>query len=65
MESSTEHNTEPQELLAIGEAAEYLNVSAQTLRRWDKQGKLSPLRLKTNGYRRYTKEQLDSALQVQ
>lgn len=31
-------------LLSIGEAAEYLNVSIDTLRRWEKRGKIEPLR---------------------
>ena len=30
-------------LLKIGEAAQYLNVSQDTLRKWDKANKLKPL----------------------
>ena len=30
-------------ILKIGEAAEYLNVSIDTLRKWDKSNKLKPL----------------------
>jgi excisionase family DNA binding protein len=42
---------------AIGEAAEYLNVSVDTLRRWDASGKLKALR-SLGGHRYYPKEQL-------
>ena len=33
-----------QELLTIGQAAEYLGVSLNTLRRWDESGKLVAIR---------------------
>lgn len=48
--------------LGITEAAEYLRVSASTLRRWEKKGFLIPERTPT-GIRRYTKQQLDAVLQ--
>ncbi len=41
------------EYLSVHEAAEYLNVSTQTLRRWDASGKLKPVRHPVNGYRYY------------
>jgi excisionase family DNA binding protein len=41
----------------IGEAAEYLQVSVDTLRRWDASGKLKALR-SSGGHRYYPKEQL-------
>ena len=47
--------------IGIGEAAKYLGVSKDTLRRWDKSGKLVPKRSPTNR-RYYTKEQLDAAI---
>lgn len=47
--------------VSIGEAAKYLGVSRDTLRRWEKRGKLTPLRSPTNR-RYYTKTQLDEAL---
>jgi DNA-binding transcriptional MerR regulator len=50
------------EYLGITEAAEYLRVSASTLRRWEKKGFLVPERTPT-GIRRYTKQQLDSVMQ--
>lgn len=43
---------------AIGEAAEYLQVSVDTLRRWDASGKLKALR-SSGGHRYYPKEQLE------
>ena len=42
----------------IKQFAELLNVSKQTLRNWDKIGKLSPIKLKS-GHRRYTIEHLN------
>jgi DNA-binding transcriptional MerR regulator len=49
------------EYLGISEAAEYLRVSASTLRRWEKKGFLIPERTPT-GIRRYTRQQLDNVL---
>jgi len=45
-------------VIAIGEAASYLGISRDTLRRWEKRGRLKALRSPTNR-RYYTKEQLD------
>lgn len=45
-------------LLKIDEASEYLNVSCDTLRRWDRSGKLKPLKT-TGGHRRYDTDDLD------
>ena len=42
----------------IKEAAEYLGVHPESLRRWEKQGLISPMRT-PGGYRIYTQEQLD------
>lgn len=47
--------------LGIIEAAKYLGVSRNTLRRWEDAGAITPLRTPTNA-RRYTKEQLDALL---
>ena len=35
---------------------EILGVTAQTLRNWDKEGKLKPSYVKSNGYRYYSEE---------
>ena len=45
-------------LLNIKEAAAYLNVHPDTLRRWDEKGKLNSLTTE-GGHRRYTQEQVD------
>ncbi len=46
------------ELLQIKEAAKFLKVTGQTLRNWDKQGKLKPHRHPMNNYRLYKKSDL-------
>lgn len=42
----------------LSEVADVLSVSKETLRRWDKSGKLPSLRQPINGYRVYSKESL-------
>lgn len=46
------------ELLNIAQAAKYLNVSIDTLRLWDKNGNLKPLKT-PGGHRRYDKSTLN------
>ena len=46
------------QLYTIKEFAQKLNVHQQTLRRWDKLGKLKPIKL-PSGHRRYTQEMFD------
>lgn len=46
------------EVLTIKEAARVLDVSEQTLRRWDKAGKLRAKRHPMNGYRLYLRRQI-------
>lgn len=56
-------NTEIEELLTIDQAAKILKVSAQTLRRWDKQGILKAVRVGTRrgvGDRRYRKKDVEA-----
>lgn len=48
--------SETGELLTIKAAADALGVSEQTLRRWDRAGKLRPVRHPMNGYRLYRRE---------
>ena len=48
-----------QELITISKAAEILGVSIDTLRRWDKDGKLSPVKTSSAGYRLYSKSQIE------
>ncbi len=45
--------------LAVTEAAEYLGVSPQTLRRWDLEGKLKSVRHPTSKYRYYKRADLE------
>lgn len=45
-------------LLTIRQAAEVLNVHVETLRRWDKSGKLKAIRVNERGDRRYKREDI-------
>lgn len=49
-------------LLSISEAAKILNVSIMTLRRWDEDGRLVPLRKSQKGHRYYRKEDVQILL---
>jgi DNA-binding transcriptional MerR regulator len=48
--------------LNVTQAAKYLGVCSETLRRWDRSGKLTPSRHPINGYRLYDKAMLDQVL---
>jgi excisionase family DNA binding protein len=48
------------EYLDIKQAAAYLSVHPQTLRRWEQQGLIRPARIGPARRRRYTKQQLDA-----
>ena len=48
----------------IHETAEKLGVTAQTLRNWDKSGKLKPSHRSVNGYRYYSEDSLNALLGV-
>lgn len=50
--------TEP-EFLTIQEAAQYVGVSTQTLRRWDVEGKVKSVRHPTNRYRYFNQADLE------
>jgi hypothetical protein len=50
---------EKDELLPIDSAATLLGVSQQTLRLWEKSGKLLPSERTTGGHRRYLKSEID------
>lgn len=47
------------DFLSVKDAADYVGVSSQTLRRWDESGKLSPIRHPANGYRYYRRSDLE------
>lgn len=49
---------------SINEFSKILGVSAQTLRNWDKNGKLNPHHTSTNGYRYYLQEQLNQVINI-
>jgi excisionase family DNA binding protein len=48
--------------LRIREAAAYLGVSPNTLRNWGRGGKLAERRHPMNGYRLYSRKELDELL---
>lgn len=48
--------------MTIGDAAEYLGVSKDTLRRWDRAKKLVARRNPMSRYRLYSKKDLDDLL---
>lgn len=50
---------ESAEFLQVGEAANYLGVSTQTLRRWDREGKLAAVRRPGSNYRYYRRADLE------
>ena len=49
--------------MTMRQAASYLNVAQDTLRRWDTAGKLIPLKT-SGGHRRYKKSQLDQYIGI-
>lgn len=50
------------EYLTVKQAAAYLGVSPNTLRNWDRSGKLKASRHPINKYRLYSKKKLDDLL---
>ena len=54
-----QNNNENKNLLSIGEASEYLGISIDTLRRWERKKRIDPLR-SPGGHRYYSKEDLDN-----
>ncbi len=49
---------------SINKFSQILGVSAQTLRNWDKNGKLHPHHTSNNGYRYYSQEQLNQVMNI-
>ena len=54
--------TKLRDYLLIADAAEYLGVSANTLRNWEKAGKIASHRHPVNRYRLFRSEDLDLLL---
>lgn len=52
-----------QELLPIGEAARILGVSVETVRRWDKAGKIASVRT-LGGQRRFRRGELEALVEA-
>jgi excisionase family DNA binding protein len=55
-------NTTLPKLLTIRQAAEVLNVHVETLRRWDKSGKLKAIIVNERGDRRYDPSDIEKIL---
>ena len=53
------------EFYTIAQVADILSISKETLRRWDKNGKLVPVRNDENNYRLYHRSQLEQFEEVQ
>ena len=51
-------------LLGIREAAEMLSVNPETLRRWDRSGKLKAIIISKRGDRRYRKEDIEKLIKI-
>ena len=51
--------TEDDDYLQVGEAADYVGVSTQTLRRWDRDGRLTAVRRPGSSYRYYRRAELE------
>lgn len=49
-------------LLTIGTVKSMLQVSRRTLLRWEKDGKIHPIRLVTGSPRRYKKEEIEKLI---
>ncbi len=63
-EIKTMDTQETSEILTLKQACEFLNCHANTLRKWDKVGKLKAIRFGTRGDRRYKKEDLLKLLDI-
>ncbi len=51
-----------EELLTVSQAAVFMGVSSNTIRNWDRSGKLKAVRHPMNKYRLYTRKQLEAVL---
>ncbi len=51
------------QLLRMSEAQEFLGVSANTMRRWDREGTLKAIRITPGGNRRYKREDIEKLIE--
>ena len=51
-------------LVSLKDASKYLGVTKNTLRNWDRSGKLKAVRNTMNKYRLYRKEDLDKVFDI-
>ncbi|MCC6148840.1 MAG: helix-turn-helix domain-containing protein [Planctomycetes bacterium] len=51
-----------EELLTVSQAAVFMGVSSNTIRNWDRSGKLKAVRHPMNKYRLYNRKQLEAVL---
>lgn len=58
----TEAHMRKIKLLKISEAAQMLSVNPETLRRWDRQGILKPVRIGSRGDRRYLPQEIQKKI---
>lgn len=49
--------------MTIRELAELFRVDVQTIKRWEKKGRLNPLRINSRGDRRYLRTEIDKLLE--
>jgi excisionase family DNA binding protein len=56
--------SESVELMSIGEAARVLGVAVDTLRRWEREGKIAATRT-LGGQRRFTRSDVEAAIETQ
>jgi excisionase family DNA binding protein len=54
--------TKLRDYLRISDAADYLGVSPNTLRNWERAGKVASRRHPVNGYRLFQREELNALL---
>jgi excisionase family DNA binding protein len=56
--------SESVELMSIGEAARVLGVAVDTLRRWEREGKITATRT-LGGQRRFARSDVEAAIETQ
>lgn len=61
--SNPEHPEAVSDFLSVGEAAVMLGVSVETMRRWDRDGRITALRTPT-GHRRFRRLDVETLLKA-